>query len=115
MGRLRTLFGLMVLLGAGYALYLVVPVYWADYKLGQMLEDSAIEYTYKKSDDANMTKVLVAKAQNLGVELTPEQITVQRTASDISIVAQYSVHVDMPVYPFDINFKTGTKNHDVMK
>jgi hypothetical protein len=106
---------LAVLLGVGYVLYLIVPVYWADYRLGQLLEDSAIEYTYNKKTDADLPQILAAKAQNVGVQLAPEQITVVRTGAELSIMANYSAHVDNPVYPFDLNFKTGSKNHDVMK
>ena len=116
MPKLKALLGLMILLGGGYVLYLIVPAFWADYRLGELLDNSAIEYTYNKQvADADLPKVLAAKAQNLGVDLTPDQITVQRTGSEISIAAEYSVHVDLPVYPFDLKFKTGTKNHDIMK
>ncbi len=39
----------------------------------------------------------------------------ERGPDDLAITAEYSVHVDMPIHPLDLNFKTATKNHNVMK
>jgi len=39
---------------------------------------------------------------------------VQRGVGDLTITAQYSVHVDLPFYPLDLNFKTASKNKNIM-
>ena len=41
-------------------------------------------------------------------------MTVARSGGDLTISVAYSVHIDFPVYPFDLNFKNSTTNHNVM-
>jgi hypothetical protein len=116
MKELRSILGLLVLLVGAFVLYKVLPAYWADYKLGRLLEEEAVAYTYKPAkNDKDIPAALAEKARGLGVELVPEEITVDRSGAELAIIATYTVHVELPVYPLDLNFKTGTKNHDVMK
>jgi hypothetical protein len=115
MKELKAIFALLVLLVGGFVLYKVVPVFWADYRLGQMVEQQAIIYTYQPKSDPEIPKLMAEKAQDLGVELSPEQIKVDRSGAGLAITAAYSVHVDLPVFPFDLHFTTGTHNKNVMK
>jgi hypothetical protein len=104
-----------VLLVGGFVMYKVLPVYWGDFKLGQLLNEQAVTYTYTKNSEQEIANSIVEKARDINVQLSPEQIKVQRGPDDLAITAEYSVHVDMPIYPLDLNFKTATKNHNVMK
>lgn len=112
---MKSIFGLLVLLVGGFVMYKVLPVYWDDFKLGQMLNEQAVNYTYAKNSDQEITNSIVEKARDCNVLLSPEQIKVQRGPDDLAITVEYSVHVDMPVHPLDLNFKTATKNHNVMR
>lgn len=112
---MKAIFGLILLLGGGFVMYKVLPVYWGDFKLGQMIDDQAVVYTYTKNSDQEIANAIAEKARNLGVQLSPEQIKVERTTGDLSITAQYSVEVDLPLHTLVLNFKTASKNHNVMK
>jgi hypothetical protein len=112
---MKSILGLFVLLVGGFVMYKVLPVYWGDFKLGQLLNEQAVSYTYTKSSEQEIANSIVEKARDFNVQLSPEQIKVQRGPDDLAITAEYSVHVDMPIYPLDLNFKTATKNHNVMK
>ncbi len=115
MNQLKSIFGLLLLLVGGFVLYKVFPAYWDDFKLGRMLEEQAITYTYTPNkSEAEIAKAIAEKATELDVPLTPEQVTVLRGAGDLTITAEYSVHVDLPFYPLDLNFKTSSKNKNVM-
>jgi hypothetical protein len=35
---------------------------------------------------------------------------VQRAGNDLSVSAEYDVHIDIPIHPFDLHFKAETKN-----
>lgn len=114
MARAKAILGLIFTLLGIFVLWKLIPVYWSDYKLGRVLEETSIEYTYKKAD-LDLPKIVVAKAQDEGVELRPEQITVDRTAAELGITAEYTVQVDFLVYNAELHFKTASRNHDVMK
>lgn len=114
MKELKSIFGLLLLLVGGFVLYKVLPAYWGDFKLGRLLEDQAITATYSNKSEAAIASDIAQKANAFDVPLSPEQVTVRRGAADLTITAVYSVHVDMPFYPIDLNFKTASKNKDVM-
>jgi hypothetical protein len=115
MKELKSILGLLVLLVGGFVLYKVLPVYWGDYKLDRLLEEQALFYTYNAKPDAEIAKIVAQKACDIDVPLTAEDIKVDRTAAELSIVATYSVHVDLPIHPLDLRFTTGTHNKNVMK
>ena len=96
-------------------MYKVLPVYWSDFKLGQMLDEQAIAYTYTTTSEQEIANSIADKARNLGVELSPDQITVKRSPGQLAITVDYTVHIDLPIHPVDLNFKTAANNHNVMK
>jgi hypothetical protein len=115
MKELKSILGLLVLLVGGFVMYKVVPVYWGDFKLGRLLEEQAQFYTYYVKSDKEMQAAIAQKAQAMDVPVSPEQLKIERLPGVLSITADYSVHIDLPLYPFDLNFKTTTRNKDVMK
>jgi len=115
MKEIRSIFIVILLVVGSVVLYKTMPAYWADYKLGKMLDEQAVIYTYQPKSDAELPAILVQKAEECGVALDPTDITVERTASTLGISINYEVKIDMPVYPFMMHFKTSTKNNDVMK
>jgi hypothetical protein len=115
MDQLKTIFVLLLLLVGGFVVYKIAPAYWGDYKLGRLLEEQSVIYTYTSNSNEDIAKTIAEKAQAIDVPVSPEQVTVSRTPGDLSIVVTYTVHVDLPVYPLDLNFKEVSKNHNVMK
>ena len=115
MKELKSIFWVLVLLVGGLVLYKVLPAYWGDYKLSKMMDEQAVVYTYAMKNDQEVAKGISEKARELNVPLSPEQIRVERTASELSITAVYTVHVEIPGYPMDLNFTTKTHNRNVMK
>jgi hypothetical protein len=113
--ELRSIFGLLILLIGGFVLYKTLPAYWNNFKVDRMIAEQAVIYTnFPKSDD-EIAVAIAQKAQDFNVPLAPEQVTVVRAPADLSISVAYTVHIDLPGYPFDLNFKNSTSNHNVMK
>jgi hypothetical protein len=115
MKEVRSIFALVVLLVGGFVLYKVLPAYWGNFKLGRLLEEQAVVYTYTTKSDQDIAAAIAEKANEFDVPLSPEQVKVQRGGADLGITAEYSVHVELPVYPLDLNFTTSTHNNNVMK
>jgi hypothetical protein len=112
---MKATFGLLLLLVGGFVMYKVLPVYWGDFKLGRLLEEQALIYTYNSKTEQEIATVIAEKARDIDVSLSPEQVKVQRGVGDLTISAEYTVHVDLPIHPLDINFTTSSKNKNVMK
>lgn len=115
MKELRSIFALVVLFVGGFVIYRIVPAYWGDFKLGRMIEEQSIVHTYNSKSEQEIAKTIAQKAQEINVPLSPEQIKVEREAGALAITAEYSVHVDLPIVPLDLNFKTMTNNKNALK
>ena len=115
MKELKSIFWVLVLTTGGFVLYKTLPAYWGNFKVNQMISEQAIYYTnFPKNDDA-ITAAVSQKAQELDVPIDPDQVTVARSGADLMISVAYSVHIDFPGHPFDLDFKDTATNHNVMK
>ena len=115
MKQLKSIFGVLLLVVGGFVLYKVLPVYWGNFRLSRQVDEQAINYTYTTKSEADIAAVMVEKAHGYDVEIAPENVKVVRTPGDLQISVEYTVHVDLPFYPLDLNFKDESKNHNVMK
>jgi hypothetical protein len=115
MKEFKSIFGLLIILVGSFVLYKIVPAYWGDFRLGRLLEEQSMIYTYNGKSDQEIAMAIAQKASDMDIPLSPEQVRVKRGFADLAITAEYTVHVDLPGYPLDLNFKTSTKNKDVMK
>ncbi len=111
MKNLRALFAIFVVFAVIYVCYKVVPVYFTYYQFQDVVEDEARMQSYTPKSENDMRDTVYHKAQQMELPLTsPEQIIVQRNGATVTISTEYTVHVDIPIHPFDLNFKVATKN-----
>ena len=110
MKTVKALFGLVVLVGAVYVGWTMIPPYFNNYKLEDVVSDEARMNTYtNKSEDA-MRETVFQKAKDLDIPLTRENIAVTRNGQSVAIDVNYTVHLDYPIHPVDLNFHTSSKN-----
>ncbi len=111
---MRTLKLLIVfgILGAGiYVGTQLIPPLFANYQFQDAIENEAIISSYSSKTEDEVRLSVLKKAQDLEIPLTADQITVQRAANrGITIKAEYTVHVDLPGYPVDLDFHPASKN-----
>ena len=115
MKELKAIFWILVLVVAAFVMYKVVPALWGNFELGRLLDDQAVTYTYQAKKEEDIAAAIVEKASSFDVVLTPDQVKVVRGTGDLSISVEYMVHIDLPLYPFDMKLKAASKNHNVMK
>jgi ABC-type transport system involved in cytochrome bd biosynthesis fused ATPase/permease subunit len=89
------------------------PPYFSDYELKEDLDSIARLATYaqnKTPDD--IKKDIIAKAKEDDVELTEEQVEVERTPNGVNLAVKYSVHVEILGQSKDLKFShtAGNKN-----
>jgi len=113
MTRLKALIGLLIL-GAGiYVMLQVVPVWYANYQFQSDIDQIAVTESYTGRSDGELQQIVAARAHSYGIPLRAEQIRVQRSGGQLSISAEYSVQIDVPVYPFEMRFRPSTKNRRI--
>jgi predicted membrane protein len=105
MKTLRLLFGLSVLVSAVYVGWKVLPIYINNYQFEEAIDDSARAgaMSSQKTED-DIRQLLFREAQDLRIPIRPEDIQVQRESGEMKIWVDYTVHVELPVYPLDLNF-----------
>jgi hypothetical protein len=109
MKTLRALFSVFVLVAAVYAAWLVIPPYFSNYRFQDAIESEARLNAYNNKPEEEIRQIVAKKARECDVPLQPEQINVMRSGPEISIWADYTVHVDLPGYPLDLKFHPSTK------
>jgi hypothetical protein len=111
MRTIKALFGLALVVVGVYVAYKLIPPYFNNYQLQDVLENEARMNSYsgiQKSED-DIRNVIIRKAQDLDVPLTPEQVKITRAGTDWVITTDYTIHVDLPVYPMDLQFHASSK------
>jgi hypothetical protein len=110
---MKTLKALIILGIIGAAAYVgvqVIPVYWNYYQFQDSIEEEARIQSYTGKSENDMRESVWKKAKQLELPLTtPEQIKVQRNGLIVAISTEYTVHIDIPVHPFDLNFAPSTQ------
>jgi hypothetical protein len=111
MRLLKSLLAILVLVVAVHTLWQVVPPVYDNYQFEDAIREEAMAASYNpKSSEQDIAENVMRKAADLNVPLDREQLQVQREGTQISISADYSVHIDVPLYPFDLTFNPSTKD-----
>jgi hypothetical protein len=110
MKNLRILFWLVVVGAAIYTGWMVVPAFIANYRLKESIDDSArsAAVNNQRTED-EIRRAVYLDAKDLQIPLKPEDIKVERSGGDVFISADYTVHVDLLVHPFDLEFHPSSK------
>jgi|SRR5215831_19429226 len=114
MGTLKLILILGLLACIAYLGVELIPPYFANFEFQDTLDTEARLGTYSTKGDEVIRDAVFKRAQELELPLTREQIKVQRTGGpgtgSVLIETSYSVHVDIPYYPMDLEFHPQSKN-----
>jgi len=110
MGKVKGLLGLLLLAGGFYVAWNMVPPYFHNYQLQDDLDDVARRHSYTSISEDEIKKIVISKADNDSVRLKEDQITVTRTPNGLAISVKYRIHVDMILYPVDLDFAANSMN-----
>jgi Domain of unknown function (DUF4845) len=111
MRSLKALLAVAIFGSLIYGAYLIVPVYLSSYQFQDAIEEEARLDTYSQKTEQDIRDIVFKKAQSLNLPLTAEQIKVLKVSNAVTISAAYTVHIDVPVHPFDLSFTPNSQNH----
>jgi len=110
MGKVKGILGLLIVIAGFYVAWNLVPPYFHNYQLQDDLDDVARRNSYLPTTDDDIKKIVITKAQDNNIKLKEDQITVQRVYSGLAITVKYRIHVDMILYPVDLDFAANSMN-----
>lgn len=110
MKALRAILGVVFIVMVFYTMWLLVPPYFHNYELQDAIADEARVNTYTPKTEEDMRETVWRKAKELEIPITRDQIMVRREGQAVAISIDYTVHVDMPLYPMDLQFHSSSKN-----
>jgi hypothetical protein len=114
MKNLKGLLAIFVVVAVFYVGYKVVPVYFSYYQFQDAIEEEARIQSYTGKSESDMRETVWKKAQQLELPLNSmEQIKVERNGSSVAIGTEYTVHIDLPVHPFELKFQPNSKNKGI--
>ena len=112
MQRLKALIGGFIVVAFFYLAWKIMPPYIEEYQFQQELQSIARNNEYSPLDENGIRDQVKRKINDIGVPVNPESVAIIKAGTDVTIGANYTVHVDAVLYPFDLSFHPATKNGD---
>jgi hypothetical protein len=110
MGKAKGLIGLLLVVAGFYVAWNMIPPYFHNYQLQDDLDDVARRHSYTAATEDDIRKAVITKAASDDVVLKEEQVSVVRNPMGVGITVKYRVHVDMVLYPVDLDFVANSIN-----
>jgi len=106
-----------VIVAGTYVGFQVVPPFFANYEFQDAIQNEALLNSYSTAPEDEIRRTIFKKAQDLEIPIREDQINVQRVGSggsgSLAIWVDYSVHLDLPYYPLDLQFHPASKNKPI--
>jgi len=115
MGTVKAIIGFLAIIGVIFALFQIVPPELNNYSFTDDLRTVALMGgSNPHTTDQELMDSVIKKAQEHGITLAPEQVTVQRIgtpgAPAVYVAADYSVAVSLPGYSLTLHFTPSSGN-----
>jgi hypothetical protein len=115
MGTVKAIVGFLAIIFVVYAAFQIAPPEMTNYSFQDDLKDIALTAgANPHTTDQDLLDQVMKKAQERGLSLKPEQVTVQRIgtpgAPAVYVAADYSVPVSLPGYSFILHFTPSSGN-----
>jgi hypothetical protein len=115
MGTVKAIIGVLAIIFVVYAAFQIGPPEMTNYSFQDDLKNIALTGGSNPHEtDQELLDAVMKKAQERGLAIKPEQVTVQRIgtpgAPAVYVGADYSVPVSLPGYSFTLHFTPSSGN-----
>lgn len=110
MARLKSLFGVLVVVAVFYLLWKMMPPYMQAYQFQEELQSISRNNEYSPLDENAIRGEVKKQIAEIGVPVNPESVSIMKGGGDCIIGVNYTVHVDAMFRPFDMEFHAAAKN-----
>lgn len=117
MGTVKLLLGVAVIAALIIVGVQVIPPYFNNYQFEDALNNEALAGTYSTKSEDDLRAIVLKNAKEMDIPLTSQDVKVMRSGGvgtgALVIEANYTVHVDLPFYPLDLQFHAASKNKGI--
>ncbi len=117
MGTVKLMLGVAVIVALIIVGVQVIPPFFTNYQFEDAINNQALAATYSTKNEDDVRAMVYKAAKDLDIPITPQQIKVERSGGmgtgTLAIQADYTVRVDLPGYPLDLNFHAVSKNKGI--
>jgi YbbR domain-containing protein len=117
MGTVKLVLGIAVIVAVVVLGAAIIPPYFNNYQFEDALNSEVLTATYSNKSEEDIRGMVYKRAREMDIPIKPEEIKVQRVGSmgtgSMAVEANYTVHVDLPGYPLDLQFHAATKNKGI--
>jgi hypothetical protein len=114
---MKIIFGIFIMVAAVILIASLAPPYFSNYQFEDAIKTESQMSTYTSKTEDVIRDEVFKKAEEMDIPITKEQIKVVRNGvvgtGSVSIEAAYTVHVNLPGYPLDLNFNASARNKGV--
>lgn len=110
MKQLKSLLGLLVVIGAFYVAFKLMPPYYNQLRFQDDIDNEVRTQSYTNKSEEEIRQIILVRARDNDIPVSPEQIQVRRTGTDVQVNVDYVVRVDLLLRPVDLKFHAGSKN-----
>jgi len=115
MGTVKALIGFLAIIAVIYVGFQIIPPELNNYSFSDDLRNIAmVGGSNPKETDQSLIDAVIKKAQEHDIQLTPEQVKVQRIGTPgvlaVYLAADYNVPVTLPGYSFTLHFNPSSGN-----
>src|SRR5438270_4013624 len=103
MKQVKSLVGLFVVVAAFYVAFKLMPPYYNQLQFQDAVDQETRASSYNVKPEADIRDTILRSARENNIPITPEMIKVHKVGSDVTITVDYTVHVDLPLHPVDLN------------
>jgi len=107
-GQFGCLVGLVIILIAGLIAYKMIPVKVKAADLRETIIGEA--RSAGQHNDGLIRKQILVKAQQIGLPVADKNVSVSRSAGNITVKVEYTVPVEFPGYVYQWHFVVDTTN-----
>ncbi len=112
-GTAKAIFALGVLAAVAFVAIKTIPVYFHNYQLQDYLRELTVQATVQRFSEEQIRNTVLAKAQNLDLPITREQVKVT-AGNRVAIDIDYTVSVDLKVYVWVLHFTPSAENRAII-
>jgi hypothetical protein len=109
----KTILSLAIVAAAIYSGIKIIPVYVNNYQLQDYIQNQTPFWVTQHAQAEAIRKNIVAKAQDLNLPITDENVTVEATLLKVTVNIDYHVPVDLAVYTLQLHFTPSSENRSI--
>ncbi len=100
-----------MLVAVVYTAWQLFPPYYTNFEFEEAIDDVARMAALPPfRSEQEIRDSVMKQAQSLDIPIRSEQVQVERRNGEVYVWGDYSVHVDLPMYPLDLQFHPMSKN-----